>query len=141
MSDPSKSAIARLIEQLDGPTAVSALLENTPVYQEIQRWVKRGWAAPKHFLRLEALAKSKKIKVTVRDLYADIERAKAPEAETAPRAEPAPAAADEPAADPLQQRRDPAVEQLERALGIKPPRRRFTDSGKPNASDRERGGR
>jgi hypothetical protein len=46
-------AIVRLVEHHKGPVALSALLGGVPVYQEIQRWVRRGWASPMHLFRLE----------------------------------------------------------------------------------------
>lgn len=74
-AQPATSAIQRIVSHYDGPVGLSKQLGNSPVYQEVQRWVRRGWAAPKHFLRLEALAKP--LKLGIRDLYADIDRAKA----------------------------------------------------------------
>lgn len=49
------SAIARLVAHQGGPSALSAKLGGIPAYQEIQRWVKRGWASPMHIFRLESL--------------------------------------------------------------------------------------
>jgi len=62
-------AICRLVEHHGGPTAVSQKLGGSPVYQEIQRWVKRGWASPKHIFRLEPLLLEG---MTVRALYDDL---------------------------------------------------------------------
>lgn len=66
-------AIVRLVSHHGGPTAVSRLLPGQPVYQEIQRWLARGWASPMHILALRPLAPEG---ITVDDLYAD--RARAP---------------------------------------------------------------
>ena len=51
--DPKQPAIARLVAHHNGPVALSTLLGGVPVYQEIQRWVKRGWASPMHLFKLE----------------------------------------------------------------------------------------
>lgn len=67
-------AIVRLVAHHQGPTALSALLGGTPVYQEIQRWVKRGWASPMHIIKLEPHLPPG---MTLRDLYADRDNAKA----------------------------------------------------------------
>lgn len=61
-------AIGRLVTHHGGPAAMSKLMGGRPVYQEIQRWVKRGWASPKHIFDLEPhLIEG----VTVRDLNND----------------------------------------------------------------------
>lgn len=70
MEQTSLSAIARLVAHHDGPVNVSKLLGGTPVYQEVQRWVKRGWASPMHIFRLEPLLPEG---MTLRDLAADRE--------------------------------------------------------------------
>jgi hypothetical protein len=69
MSTPNQPAICRLVAHHEGPAAVSQKLGGSPVYQEIQRWVKRGWASPKHIFRLEPLLLEG---MTVRDLYEDL---------------------------------------------------------------------
>ncbi|WP_454731471.1 MULTISPECIES: hypothetical protein [Cupriavidus] len=63
------NAIERLVEANDGPVAVARALDGAVAYQEVQRWVKRGYAAPKHFLRLVPLLPSG---MTIDDLYADM---------------------------------------------------------------------
>ena len=66
------SAIARLVAYHNGPTEVSRLLDGKPVYQEVQRWVRRGWASPMHIFRLKPLLpKGMKLE----ELDADRERA------------------------------------------------------------------
>lgn len=55
MDTPKPPAIARLVEHQGGPVALSQKLGGSPAYQEIQRWVKRGWASPMHIFRLEPL--------------------------------------------------------------------------------------
>jgi uncharacterized membrane protein YdjX (TVP38/TMEM64 family) len=55
MDDAHDSAIARLVAHNGGPTEVSRLLGGVPAYQEIQRWVRRGWASPMHIFRLKPL--------------------------------------------------------------------------------------
>lgn len=67
-------AITRLVEHLKGPAKVSQLLGGKPVYQEIQRWVSRGWASPMHILALEPHLPPG---MTIRDLYADRTRQRA----------------------------------------------------------------
>lgn len=71
----AKSAIQRVVDHLEGPAATSRALGGVPVYQEIQRWLARGWASPHHIFRLEPFLP---IGVTVRDLFDDKARAKAP---------------------------------------------------------------
>lgn len=84
MDQQQTQAIRRLVAYHGGPTAVSRRLGGYPVYQEVQRWVSRGWASPKHFLLLEPLLLEG---MTLRDLFADMpERALLP-----PLAAPAPA--------------------------------------------------
>lgn len=73
MTASTDSAIARLVDHVGGYARLSALLGGRPVYQEVQRWVSRGWASPMHILALEPhLPKG----ITIRDLYADRERAR-----------------------------------------------------------------
>ena len=76
----SSPAIVRLVQHHGGAVATAAALGGRPVYQEIQRWVKRGWASPMHILRLEPLLPDG---ITVRDLYEDRERAGASESREA----------------------------------------------------------
>ena len=68
MSTQHPPAIAKVVAHHGGPTALSRHLDGKPTYQEIANWVRRGWASPMHFLRLEPLLPDG---VTVRDLYAD----------------------------------------------------------------------
>ena len=63
------SAIERLVTANCGPVAVARALNDVVAYQEVQRWVKRGYAAPKHFQRLAALLPGE---MTIDDLFADI---------------------------------------------------------------------
>ena len=49
-----KPAIARLVEHQGGPVRLCRALGGRPRYQEIQRWVQRGWAASKYLFALEA---------------------------------------------------------------------------------------
>lgn len=74
MPKPKQPAIVRLVEHYHGPVALADRLGEGIVYQEVQRWVRRGWAAPKHFLRLLPLAEP--IGIRIADLYADIDKAK-----------------------------------------------------------------
>lgn len=53
MEKPTEPAIAKLVAHQGGPVALSQKLGGSPVYQEIQRWLKRGWASPMHIFRLE----------------------------------------------------------------------------------------
>ncbi len=46
-------AISRLVAHNGGPVALSQKLGGSPVYQEIARWVKRGWASPGRIFDLE----------------------------------------------------------------------------------------
>lgn len=66
--DASKSAIARLVAHHGGPTAFAAKLDGF-AYQEIQRWAKRGWAPPKHFMVLEPFLPRG---IKLRDLHEDV---------------------------------------------------------------------
>lgn len=72
-------AIRRIVNHHGGPVALSQKLGGRPTYQQIGQWLERGWASPKHFLRLVPLGKGCKVGMT--DLYADIDAAKAIEAE------------------------------------------------------------
>lgn len=74
MEQRTETAIGRLVIHHGGPAAVSKLLGGSPVYQEVQRWVRRGWASPMQIFRLEPLLPDG---MTVRDLYADREAATA----------------------------------------------------------------
>lgn len=51
--NPETPAIVRLVEHHGGPVALSTKMGGTPVYQEIQRWVQRGWASPMHLFKLK----------------------------------------------------------------------------------------
>jgi hypothetical protein len=69
----STSAIKKLVDHAGGPVELSRKLNGVPAYQEIQRWVKRGWASPMHLFRLEPhLPRGMKL----RDLNKDRETAK-----------------------------------------------------------------
>lgn len=72
MDDAQDSAIGRLVAHHDGPTEVSRLLGGKPAYQEIQRWVSRGWASPMHIFRLKPLLPRG---MKLEDLNADRDRA------------------------------------------------------------------
>lgn len=63
------SAIEKLVELNGGPVAVARALDDLVAYQEVQRWVKRGFAAPKHFQRLVSLLPAG---MTINDLFADM---------------------------------------------------------------------
>ena len=78
------STIGTLVEQNNGPVEVARLLGDAVAYQEVQRWVRRGWANPKYALRLEPLL-LKKSKLKLRDLLADLEANNASLAESAKR--------------------------------------------------------
>lgn len=80
MKQQHSSAIAKLVAHHKGPTAVSVKLGGTPVYQEVQRWVRRGWASPMHIFRLKPLLPRG---MKLEDLNADRERANAAVAEAA----------------------------------------------------------
>ena len=54
-SAPEQPAIVRLVAHHGGPVATSQKLGGRPVYQEVQRWVRRGWASPMHIFRLKPL--------------------------------------------------------------------------------------
>lgn len=71
---PPSPAIVRLVEHHGGPVALSTKLGGTPVYQEIQRWVQRGWASPMHLFKLKPLLPRG---IRLEDLDADRERARA----------------------------------------------------------------
>lgn len=70
------SAIARIVEHHGGAAAVSVKFGGKPVAQQIQCWVRRGWASPMHFQRLLPLARP--LKLGMADLYADREREREP---------------------------------------------------------------
>lgn len=74
MSTKKPSAIQRLVEHQQGPTRVSQLLGGKPAYQEVQRWLVRGWASPMHILALKPLLPPG---LSIEDLYADRARARA----------------------------------------------------------------
>lgn len=71
-------AIVKVVQHNDGPTALSRKLGGKPPYQEVQRWVSRGWAASRHLFRLEGLLPEG---VTLKDLADDRDAAKALEQE------------------------------------------------------------
>lgn len=72
--DIEEPAIARLVKKAGGPAALSNALGGKPVYQEIQRWVRRGYCSHIHVFRLKPfLPRGMKLE----DLGADRERAKA----------------------------------------------------------------
>lgn len=73
MEHTTAPAIARLVQHHNGPSALSKLLGGKPVYQEIQRWVARGWASPMHIVALEPHLPEG---MTIHDLYADRTRPK-----------------------------------------------------------------
>ncbi len=74
MDNIDDSAIARLVRHHGGPVATARLLGDSFPYQEIQRWLRRGWASPMHILRLKPhLPKG----MRVEDLYVDRGKAKA----------------------------------------------------------------
>ncbi|MDE4918310.1 P2-related tail formation protein [Cupriavidus metallidurans] len=66
-------AIERLVELNGGPVAVARALDDVVAYQEVQRWVKRGYGAPKHFQRLVALLPQG---MAIDDLFADMPSSK-----------------------------------------------------------------
>lgn len=63
------SAIERLVQLSGGPVAVARALDGVVAYQEVQRWLKRGYGAPKHFQRLAGLLPAG---MTIGDLFADM---------------------------------------------------------------------
>jgi hypothetical protein len=67
-------AIVRLVEHHGGPVALSEKLGGRPVYQEISRWLRRGWASPMHIFKLKPLLPRG---IKLEDLDADRERASA----------------------------------------------------------------
>lgn len=81
MKPKREPAIARLVSRHGGPTELARKLGGTPAYQEIQRWLKRGWASPMHVLRLEPLLLPG---MELRDLYLDRERVAASRKKSAP---------------------------------------------------------
>jgi hypothetical protein len=74
MSTKTESAIRRLVDHHGGPTKVAALLGDGFAYQLVQQWLQREWASPMHILKLEPLMPPG---MTIRDLFADREAAKA----------------------------------------------------------------
>ena len=69
------AAILRLVEHHGGPTATARKLGDAFPYQEVQRWVSRGWASPMHVLKLMTLAHE--LGITESQLLADRDMAKA----------------------------------------------------------------
>lgn len=82
--DDQRPAITRLVEHVGGPVAVSRMLGLDPAYQEVQRWVRRGYASAAHYMRLVPLMPPG---MSIDDLYADL-------AAKRPRAAPSPASSD-----------------------------------------------
>ena len=74
MSTRHVSAIRRLVEHHGGPTKVAALIGDDFAYQLVQQWLQREWASPMHILKLEPHMPDG---MTIRDLFADREAAKA----------------------------------------------------------------
>jgi len=70
MNSQHPPAIIRLVKHHGGASKVSQLLGGRPVYQEVQRWVGRGWASPMHILSLKPLLLDG---MTVEDLHRDRE--------------------------------------------------------------------
>lgn len=64
--------IRRLVEHHGGPAAFARKLAEGFPYQEVQRWVKRGWASPMHALKIEPLLLPG---MTIRDLHVDKDKA------------------------------------------------------------------
>jgi hypothetical protein len=121
------SHIRQVVDHIGGPVATSKALGGVPAYQEVSRWVERGWASPHHIFRLEPLLPAG---VTVRDLFADKEAAKRREkaaAKAVAKRKGVPAAAQAASRSPD----DIAAELLERTLrareNAKHPRRRSSD--------------
>jgi hypothetical protein len=85
-----KPAITRLVEHQGGPVRLCRALGGRPQYQEIQRWMQRGWAASKHIFELEAFLPPG---MRLRDLHEDRVIARQAVGLTAPIACAAPAAA------------------------------------------------
>lgn len=71
-TDPRPSYIRSLVEANDGPVALAAKIEaksgQTIFRQQIEQWVKRGWATPYHFWLLMPFAPKG---LTEANLYAD----------------------------------------------------------------------
>lgn len=67
-------AISRLVRHHGGPVATAAAIGGGMAYQEVQRWVRRGWASPMHILKLEPLMPPG---MSIRDLYNDRDAATA----------------------------------------------------------------
>lgn len=73
MEREHESAIAKVVAHNGGPVALARELGENLAYQEVQRWVRRGWASPMHILRLKPLLPAQ---ITVDDLFADRARIK-----------------------------------------------------------------
>lgn len=73
MSTKKQPAITRLVAHHNGPTKVSQLLGGKVAYQEVQRWLARGWASPMHILSLKPHLPTG---ISIEDLYADRERSR-----------------------------------------------------------------
>lgn len=72
MEKSMSPAIEAVVAHNQGPVELSRRMGGVPVYQEIQRWLKRGWASPMHIFKLEVLLPDG---ITTRDLFIDRERA------------------------------------------------------------------
>lgn len=73
METDQTPAIVRLVKHHGGASKVSQMLGGKPVYQEIQRWLGRGWASPMHILSLKPLLLDG---MTVEDLHRDRDAAR-----------------------------------------------------------------
>lgn len=73
MEAQNTPAIVRLVRHHGGASKVSQMLGGKPFYQEIQRWLGRGWASPMHILALKPLLLEG---MTLEDLHADRETAR-----------------------------------------------------------------
>lgn len=80
MSTQHESAIERVVRHHGGPTALSKKLGGYPHYQQIQAWVRRGWASPMHIFRLKPLLPRG---VKLESLHEDRANARAGEQESA----------------------------------------------------------
>ena len=77
---PAVPAIKRLVDHNDGFANTARLMGGKPAWQEIQRWVDRGWCSPHYLIQLEPLMP---VGMTLHDLMRDREFAKATAAEPA----------------------------------------------------------
>lgn len=65
------TCVDRLVRHCGGITELSRRLGGTPVYQEIQRWLARGWVAPAYALELQPLLPEG---MTIENLLQDVAR-------------------------------------------------------------------